>query len=91
MQGLRPVFMLPSRFRPALYMNTPEHAGQTLAQLADGTCTPPAGRVYASLVRGKLEHPGASDLARSPDARDEMWRRSAELTGLTGQEQSAWD
>jgi NAD(P)-dependent dehydrogenase (short-subunit alcohol dehydrogenase family) len=89
MQGLRPVFMLLSRFRPALYMNTPEHAGEALAQLADGTFTPPAGRVYASLVRGKLEYPDASDLARNPDARDEMWRRSAQLTGLTGQEQSA--
>ena len=84
MQGLRPVFMLLSRFRPALYMNTPEHAGQTLAQLADGTSTPPAGRVYASLVRGKLQYPNPSDLARNPDARDEIWRRSAELTGLTG-------
>ncbi|MBV9448306.1 MAG: SDR family NAD(P)-dependent oxidoreductase [Streptosporangiaceae bacterium] len=86
MQGLRPVFMLLSRFRPALYMNTPEHAGQTLAQLADGTFTPPADRVYASLVRGNLEYPDPSDLARNPAARDEMWHRSAELTGLTRQE-----
>jgi NAD(P)-dependent dehydrogenase (short-subunit alcohol dehydrogenase family) len=89
MRGLRPVFMLLSRVRPALYMNTPEHAGQILAQLADGTFTPPDGRVYASLVRGKLEYPDPSDLARNPAARDEMWCRSAELTGLTGQGQSA--
>ena len=89
MRGLRPVFMLLSRVRPALYMNTPDHAGQILAQLADGMFTPPEGRVYASLVRGKLEYPDPSDLARNPDARDEMWRHSAELTGLTGQEQSA--
>jgi NAD(P)-dependent dehydrogenase (short-subunit alcohol dehydrogenase family) len=89
MQALRPVFMLLSRVRPALYMNTSEHAGQILAQLADGTFTPPAGRVYASLVRGKLEYSDASDLARNPGARDEMWRRSAELTGLSGQEPSA--
>jgi NAD(P)-dependent dehydrogenase (short-subunit alcohol dehydrogenase family) len=88
-QALRPVFMLLSRFRPALYMNTPENAGQTLAQLADATLTPPPGHIYASMFRGKLQYPAPSDLARDPDARDEMWDRSAELTGLTGQEQTA--
>jgi NAD(P)-dependent dehydrogenase (short-subunit alcohol dehydrogenase family) len=86
MNALRPAFILASRFQPALYMNTPEHAGETLAELADGTVTPPPGRVYASLVRGKLSYPDPSDLARDPAARDELWHRSAELTGLPSQE-----
>jgi NAD(P)-dependent dehydrogenase (short-subunit alcohol dehydrogenase family) len=82
MRALRPVFILASRLRPSLYMNTPEHAGDILAQLADGTLTPPAGRVYASLVRGQLTYPDPSALAQDPEARQELWRESADLTGL---------
>jgi len=63
-------------------MNTPGHAGAILAQLADGTLTPPAGRVYASLVRGRLTFPDPSALAQGPAARDQLWRDSADLTGL---------
>jgi NAD(P)-dependent dehydrogenase (short-subunit alcohol dehydrogenase family) len=82
MRALRPVFILLSRLRPELYMNTPEHAGDILAQLADGTLTPPAGRVYASLVRGQLIYPNPSALAQDPAAREELWRESAFVTGL---------
>jgi NAD(P)-dependent dehydrogenase (short-subunit alcohol dehydrogenase family) len=82
MQGLRPVLLLASIFRPSLYMGRPEHAGRVLAQLADDTLTPPAGQVYASLIRGELQYPDPSELARDPAARAEMWRRSAELTSL---------
>ena len=82
MRALRPVFILLSRLRPQLYMNTPEHAGEVLAQLADGTLTPPAGRVYASLVRGQLAYPDPSALAQDPAAREELWQESADLTGL---------
>jgi NAD(P)-dependent dehydrogenase (short-subunit alcohol dehydrogenase family) len=81
--ALRPVFILVSRFRPELYMNTPEHAGDILAQLADGTLTPPAGRVYASLVRGQLAYPDPSALAQDPAAREGLWGDSADLTGLS--------
>jgi hypothetical protein len=63
-------------------MGAPENAGAALAELAHGTTTPPAGHVYASLVRGKLEYPEPSDLARDTNARDEMWRRSAQLVGI---------
>jgi NAD(P)-dependent dehydrogenase (short-subunit alcohol dehydrogenase family) len=83
MNALRPVFILLSRIRPQLYMNTPEHAGDILARLADGTLTPPAGRVYSSLVRGKLSYPDPSALAQDPAAREEVWRESADLTGLS--------
>jgi NAD(P)-dependent dehydrogenase (short-subunit alcohol dehydrogenase family) len=82
MRALRPVFIFLSRLRPQLYMNTPEHAGDVLAQLADGTITPPAGHVYASLVRGQLAYPDPSTLAQDPAAREELWRESADLTGL---------
>ncbi|HXW87528.1 MAG TPA: SDR family NAD(P)-dependent oxidoreductase [Streptosporangiaceae bacterium] len=81
-RALRPVFILLSRLRPQLYMSTPEHAGDVLAQLANGTLTPPQGRVYASLVRGQLTYPDPSALAQDPAARDQMWRESADLTGL---------
>lgn len=82
MDALRPLFILLSRIRPQLYMSTPEHADDTLAQLAEGTLTPPAGRVYASLVRGNLAYPDPSALAQDPAAREELWRESADLTGL---------
>jgi len=82
MNALRPVFILLSRLRPSLYMNTPEHAGDVLAQLADGTLSPPPGRVYASLVRGRPTFPDPSALAQDPAAREELWRDSADLTGL---------
>jgi len=82
MRALRPVFILLSRLRPELYMNTPEHAGDVLAQLAEGTLTPPPGRVYASLVRGQLTFPDPSALAQDPAAREELWQDSADLTGL---------
>ncbi len=81
-QALRPVFRALSVFRPSLYMGTPEVAGTALARLANGTTTPPADRVYASLVRGKLEYPDPSNLALSPAAQSEMWQRSAQLVGL---------
>jgi NAD(P)-dependent dehydrogenase (short-subunit alcohol dehydrogenase family) len=82
MNALRPVFVLLSRLQPQLYMNTPEHAGDILAQLADGTLTPPPGHVYASLVRGQLAYPDPSALAQDPAARQELWQESADLTGL---------
>lgn len=82
MKALRPILYLASFIRPALYMNTPQNAGEHLAGLADGTLTPPAGHVYASLVRGKLTYPDPSELARDANARQVMWNRSADLVGL---------
>jgi hypothetical protein len=61
MTALRPVFILLSRFWSPLYMNTPGHAGEVLAQLA---------------------YPDPSALAQDPAARDELWKESADLTGL---------
>jgi NAD(P)-dependent dehydrogenase (short-subunit alcohol dehydrogenase family) len=82
MRALRPVLYLVSFVKPAVYMNTAENAGTQLAGLADGTITPPAGRVYASIVRGRLTYPDPSQLAQDPQAIETMWTRSAELVGL---------
>jgi NAD(P)-dependent dehydrogenase (short-subunit alcohol dehydrogenase family) len=65
-------------------LNTPAAAGQALAQLALGAVTPPGGRIYAALRRGKLTWPVPSDLARSDDLAQALWTDSARLVGLPG-------
>jgi NAD(P)-dependent dehydrogenase (short-subunit alcohol dehydrogenase family) len=82
MRALRPVLYLVSFLKPAVYVNTAGNAGSQLAGLADGTITPPAGRDYASIVRGVLTYPDPSQLAQDPQAIETMWTRSAELVGL---------
>jgi NAD(P)-dependent dehydrogenase (short-subunit alcohol dehydrogenase family) len=77
-----PISRVVSIFQPSFYMGTPERAGEALAGLASGKVTPPAGRVYASLVKGKLTFPDPSELARSDEARDRLWRASAIMVGL---------
>jgi NAD(P)-dependent dehydrogenase (short-subunit alcohol dehydrogenase family) len=71
-----------SVFRPQFRSGTPERAGEALAQLTLGETKPPAGRVYASLVRGVLTFPNPSDLAQNDEARDLLWRESATMVGL---------
>lgn len=82
MTAMRPVLRFLSRFLPQLYMSTAEQSGDALAQLVLGLVTPPPGRVYASHVRGKITFPDPSQLARSDDARDLLWRESAAMVGL---------
>jgi NAD(P)-dependent dehydrogenase (short-subunit alcohol dehydrogenase family) len=79
---VRPILRVVSIVRPPFYMGTPERAGEALAELASGKVTPPAGRVYASLVKGNLTFPDPSELARSDEARDRLWRESAIMVGL---------
>src|SRR5262245_26537052 len=62
--------------------NTIDAAGSALAGLALGTIRPPDGRVYASLRRGRLTWPMPSELARSDDLMNALWRDSARLVGL---------
>ena len=78
-----PMLRLISRFKPAFHPGTVHRAGQALAELALGSVTLPAGRVYASLVKGELTFPDPSKLARDDTARDLLWRQSATMTGLT--------
>jgi len=77
-----PIFGLLSLFRPQFYPGNPKRSGEVLAQLALGEINLPAGRVYASLVRGKITFPDPSVLAQSDEARDLLWRESAVMVGL---------
>jgi NAD(P)-dependent dehydrogenase (short-subunit alcohol dehydrogenase family) len=76
------VFRLIGLFRPEFVMNTPEHAGKMLADVSLGIITPPRGRIYISLVKGQPTFPDPSELARSRDAQDLLWRESAAMVGI---------
>ncbi|ANV99628.1 SDR family NAD(P)-dependent oxidoreductase [Bradyrhizobium icense] len=78
----RTVFPLIGLFRPEFVMNTPEHSGKMLADVALGAITPPDGRIYISLVKGEPTFPDPSELARSRDGQDRLWRESAAMVGL---------
>src|SRR5262245_2039567 len=69
------------RFVPNL--NSRQAAGIALADLALGKTRPPAGRIYASLRRGRLTWPDPSELARRDDLMEALWRDSAALIGMT--------
>lgn len=68
------------RFNPT--MNTRKAAGEALANLVLGTVTPPEGRTYAALRRGKLGWPDPSALASKDDLGQALWTDSAHLAGL---------
>ena len=83
LRSLMPIMVgVLSIFRPQFRSGTPERAGEVLAQLTLGAITPPAGRVYASLVRGKITFPDPSTLAQSDETRDLLWRESAVMVGI---------
>lgn len=79
----RTIFPLIGLFRPEFVMNTPEHSGKMLADISLGTLTPPPGRIYISLVKGEPTFPDPSELARSSDAQDRLWRESAAMVRAT--------
>jgi NAD(P)-dependent dehydrogenase (short-subunit alcohol dehydrogenase family) len=66
-------------------VNTIEQAGNAIADIGLGTIVPPTGRIYASLVKGKLTWPDPSDLAQSDTAMRGLWMESAQMVGLPGQ------
>jgi NAD(P)-dependent dehydrogenase (short-subunit alcohol dehydrogenase family) len=66
-------------------VNTIEQAGNAIANIGLGTIVPPPGRIYASLVKGKLTWPDPSDLAQSDTAMRGLWMESAQMVGLPGQ------
>jgi NAD(P)-dependent dehydrogenase (short-subunit alcohol dehydrogenase family) len=68
-----------TRLRPT---NTIEQAGNAIADLGLGAIAPPANRIYASLVKGKLTWPDPSELAQSDTAMRELWVESAQMVGL---------
>jgi NAD(P)-dependent dehydrogenase (short-subunit alcohol dehydrogenase family) len=63
-------------------VNTVEQAGYAIADLGLGTIVPPSGRLYASLVKGKLTWPDTSELAQSDTAMRGLWVESAQMVGL---------
>ena len=71
-----------SAVRPIAGINTIEQAGNAIADLGLGTIVPPAGRIYASLVKGKLTWPDPSGLAQSEAAMKGLWVESAHMVGL---------
>jgi NAD(P)-dependent dehydrogenase (short-subunit alcohol dehydrogenase family) len=71
-----------SKLRP---VNTIEQAGNAIANLGLGTVVPPTGRIYASLVKGKLTWPDPSNLAQSDTAMRGLWVESAHMVGLPEQ------
>lgn len=82
--AIRPLFHIVSIFKPAFFMGTAKRAGEALAELALGKVVPPKGRIYASLVRGKLTFPNPSQLAQDNNTRDLLWKESAKMVGLPG-------
>jgi NAD(P)-dependent dehydrogenase (short-subunit alcohol dehydrogenase family) len=68
--------------RPLAGINTIEQAGNAIADLALGTIAPPTGRIYASLVKGKLTWPDPSELAQSDTAMKGLWVESAYMVGM---------
>ncbi|HEY0489030.1 hypothetical protein [Marilutibacter chinensis] len=76
------VFRVIALFRPEYVVGTPERSGEALAEVALGVVTPPPGRIYISLIKGNPILPGPSELARSADAWDRLWRESAAMVGL---------
>jgi NAD(P)-dependent dehydrogenase (short-subunit alcohol dehydrogenase family) len=74
-----------SILRPLTGVNTIEQAGNAIADLGLGTIMPPPGRIYASLVKGKLTWPDPSELAQSDTAMTGLWVESAQMVGLPEQ------
>ena len=71
-----------SKLRP---VNTLDQAGDAIADLGLGTIVPPSGRIYASLVKGKLTWPDPSELAQTKTAMTRLWLKSAQMVGLPEQ------
>jgi NAD(P)-dependent dehydrogenase (short-subunit alcohol dehydrogenase family) len=73
-----------SLVRPLAGINTIEQAGNAITDLALGTIARPPGRIYASLVKGRLTWPDPSELAQSDTAMKELWVDSAHMVGMPG-------
>lgn len=76
------IFRLIGLFRPEYVISTPERSGEALAEVALGAVTPPRGRIYMSLVKGQPKFPDPSELARSREAQERLWRDSAAMVGI---------
>jgi NAD(P)-dependent dehydrogenase (short-subunit alcohol dehydrogenase family) len=64
-------------------LNSRTAAGNALADLALGLSTPPNGRTYAALRRGRLTWPDPSEQARRDEPAQALSNDSARLVGLS--------
>jgi hypothetical protein len=67
---------------PNTSWGTPQRAGEALAEVSLGAVTPPRGRIYVALVKGEPTFPDPSELARSREAQDQLWREIAAMVGI---------
>jgi NAD(P)-dependent dehydrogenase (short-subunit alcohol dehydrogenase family) len=68
--------------RPVARLATVDQAGDELVDLALNRTSPPAGRIYASLVKRRLTWPDPAPLAQSDDLVRTLWAQSARMVGL---------
>jgi NAD(P)-dependent dehydrogenase (short-subunit alcohol dehydrogenase family) len=68
--------------RPVAGLATVEQAGDALVDLALDRTDPPAGRIYASLVKRRVTWPDPAPLAQRDDLMRTLWDESARMAGL---------
>jgi NAD(P)-dependent dehydrogenase (short-subunit alcohol dehydrogenase family) len=79
---IKPIMSIVSIFNPAFHLGSVERAGEALAELALHKVSLPKGRIYASLVKGKITFPNPSKLAQTNEAKESLWKASAVMVGL---------
>ena len=73
---------LGTAMRPVAGLATVDQAGDALVDLALDRVDPPAGRIYASLVKRRVTWPDPAPLAQRDDLAQSLWAESARLSGL---------
>ena len=80
----RMAFTAAKAMRPVARLATVAQAGDALVDLALGRIDPPAGRIYASLVKRRVTWPDPAPLAQRDDLMRTLWDEGARLAGLPG-------
>ncbi len=80
---IRPICRFLSLFDPMFYMNTAKHSGEMLSDLALGNIKLPTGKVYASVVRGKVKFPNPGLLVKDENLKRDLWTISAKMVNLS--------
>lgn len=80
---VRPIFRFLSFFNPMFYMNTAKNSGEILSDLALGNIKLPNGKIYASVVRGKVTFPKPGLLVENENLKKDLWTKSAKMVNLS--------
>lgn len=80
---VRPIFRFLSLFNPMFYMNTAKNSGEILSDLALGNIKLPNGKIYASVVRGKVTFPKPGLLVENENLNKDLWTKSAKMVNLS--------